>query len=110
LAATKNPPSRVYNIAEPNAQSEHEWLLAIARAMNWNGKIVCKPSGKKEYEWNQYIASDTAKIRSELGYRERNDADEALSRTVAWESEQIKSGAFERPLDYAEEDAMLRFA
>jgi len=38
LAATKNPPSRVYNIAEPSAQSEYEWLLAIARTMNWNGK------------------------------------------------------------------------
>src|SRR5262249_22099532 len=45
LAATKKPPSRVYNIAEANAQSEHEWLLAIAHAMDWSGKIVCKPSG-----------------------------------------------------------------
>jgi nucleoside-diphosphate-sugar epimerase len=46
LAATKSPPSRVYNIAEANAQSEHDWLLAIARVMNWTGKIVCKASGK----------------------------------------------------------------
>jgi len=107
LTATKNPPSRVYNIAEPNAQSELEWLRALAQVMNWNGEIVCKPSGKKEYEWCQYIASDTGRIRSELGYRERADADEALRRTVEWESEQIKSGAYERPVDYAEEDALL---
>ena len=107
LAATKSPPSRVYNIAEANAQSEHEWLLAIARAMNWSGNVICKPSGKKEYEWRQYIVSDTARIRADLGYRERINAAEALRRTVIWESEQIKSGAFERPLDYEEEDALL---
>src|SRR5262245_8631090 len=108
LTATKNPPSRVYTIAEPNAQSESEWLGVIARAMDWNGNVVCKPSGKKEYEWGQYIVSDTAKIRSELGYRERTDPDEAMRRTVAWESEQIKSGAYERLLDYDEEDALLK--
>ena len=34
-------------------------------------------------------------------------ADEAILQTVAWESEQISSVAFDRPLDYAEEDAML---
>jgi nucleoside-diphosphate-sugar epimerase len=110
LTATKQPRSRVYNIAAVDAQSEHEWLLEIARAMNWNGEIVCKPSGKKEYEWSQHLVSDTARIRAELGYRERTDADEALRRTVAWESEQIKSGAYDRPVNYAEEDKLLREA
>jgi nucleoside-diphosphate-sugar epimerase len=108
LAATRNSSSRVYNVAEPIARSEYEWLAAIANAMNWNGEIVRRPKLETTHDWRFHIASDTTRIRSELGYAERFSAEEAIRRTVQWEAEQILSGAFSRPIDYAAEDAILR--
>jgi nucleoside-diphosphate-sugar epimerase len=54
----------------------------------------------------QHWSVDTSRIRSELGYREPVDLDDAIARTIAWERANPPS----RPLaaiDYAAEDAAI---
>ena len=31
---------RVYNVGEPNALTETEWVQSIGRAAGWNGEVV----------------------------------------------------------------------
>jgi nucleoside-diphosphate-sugar epimerase len=100
---------RVYNVAEPEALTETEWVRRIGQATGWNGQIVVDPNNPHSIEPTKapHLAVDTTRIRTELGYAELTPPDEALRRTVEWERahppEQIDPQAF----DYAAEDAAL---
>jgi len=103
---------RIYNVAEQPSYSELEWATRVAAAAGWKGAFVVLPPdempphlrmpGNLEQHWSV----DTSRIRSELGYREPDDLDDAIARTIAWERANPPS----RPLaaiDYAAEDAAI---
>jgi nucleoside-diphosphate-sugar epimerase len=100
---------RVYNIADPEAISEREWIRRIGQAAGWNGPVLIDPQNTHSIapEKAPHLIADTRCIRDELGYAEAVSQDEALRRTVEWERahppEPIDHAAF----DYAAEDAVL---
>jgi nucleoside-diphosphate-sugar epimerase len=106
LAATSpKAAGRVYNVSEPTAHTEAEWVARVGAAAGWRGEVVTVPGGRVPVPFNtaQDLAVDTARIRAELGYREVVDPDDALRRTVEWERDHMP----EVPVDYAREDALL---
>lgn len=114
LAVTDERASgRIYNVGEPFALSMVERVEQIARAANWQGRIVTLPAARipKGLFWDvnadQDIVVATDRIRRELDYKERIDLAEAFDRTIAWERahppEKIDPALF----DYAAEDVAL---
>jgi nucleoside-diphosphate-sugar epimerase len=106
---------RVYNVGDARAYSELEWARRVASVVGWPGELVVLPPddvpehlrmpGRVEQHWS----ADTTRIRSELGYAEPVDVDDAIRQTVAWERANpptIPLAAF----DYAAEDAALAAA
>jgi nucleoside-diphosphate-sugar epimerase len=109
LAATDpRAVGRVYNVGEPIARSEADWVRVIGQAAGWRGEVVSMPRGRLPVpgDVRQDIVTDTRRIRQELGYREEVPFAEALRRTVAWERQHPP--AEEPPTDYAAEDAIPR--
>jgi nucleoside-diphosphate-sugar epimerase len=114
LAAVDDRASgRIYNVGEPDAEPEAEWVRSIARAAGWSGEVVVLPKEampdhlKTAYNFHHHLHADTSRIRRELGYREHISRDEAMNRTVEWERanppQQIDANRF----DYEAEDAAL---
>jgi nucleoside-diphosphate-sugar epimerase len=106
LAATSpTAAGRVFNVAEPTAFTEAEWVAKIGTAVGWNGRVVAVPKGRLPVGFNtdQDLVVDSTRIRAELGYREVVKPDDALRETVHWEQNHLP----EEPVDYAREDALL---
>jgi nucleoside-diphosphate-sugar epimerase len=105
--AVTNPRAagRIYNVAEPTAYTEAEWVAKIGSVVGWHGKIVTVPQEKLAVPFNtaQDLTVDTTRIRTELEYREAVDREEGLAKTVEWEREHIP----ELHLDYPGEDRIL---
>jgi nucleoside-diphosphate-sugar epimerase len=86
---------RTYNVGEERALTEAEWTRAIGRAAGWEGEVLAVgkedlPAGLAEpYDFAHDLVSDTARIRRDLGYRERSGLEEALVAAVAWECEHL---------------------
>jgi len=107
---------RIYNVGEPDALSEAEWVRSIGQAAGWRGEVVNLPRDKMpahldfHFNWEYQLECDTARIRSELGYEERVSRVEAMRRTVDWERanppDQVDAASF----NYAEEDQALNRA
>jgi uncharacterized protein YbjT (DUF2867 family) len=95
---------RVYNVAEPTAYTELEWVARIAEAAGWGGGVVTAPRGRLPVPFNtdQDLVTDSSRIRAELGYAEVAAPGEALRQTVARELENLP----DQVMDYAEEDAL----
>jgi nucleoside-diphosphate-sugar epimerase len=102
---------RVYNLGEPDALSEAEWVTQVGRAAEWSGRVVPIEDSRwpierqLPYDWNQDLVADTTRLRDELGYAEQIDRNEALRRTVAWQREQNRHG--DPSQEYAAEDRCL---
>jgi nucleoside-diphosphate-sugar epimerase len=82
---------RTYNVGEERAPTESEWVLGIGRAAGWDGEVRAvareelPPESLEPYDFGHDLVSDTRRIRTELGYRERTDPSEALRQSVLWE-------------------------
>jgi nucleoside-diphosphate-sugar epimerase len=102
---------RIYNVAEPEALSEEEWVRKIGNAARWNRPIITVPKhdlpGKFDLDFEQHWVVDTSRIRDELGYAESIPRDEALRRTIAWERAHPPEQVDPTDFDYAAEDAAL---
>jgi nucleoside-diphosphate-sugar epimerase len=101
---------RTYNVSEPDALSEAEWVRAIGDAFGWHGEVVVADPARLPAELQvplaaQDLYADTSRIRHELGYVESVSRREGLGRAIEWERAQQHD---EPPLDYAAEDAVLR--
>jgi nucleoside-diphosphate-sugar epimerase len=118
LAVTDERASgRFFNVGEPDALTEKEWVQSIGRAAGWNGEVVTLPKelmpGRlvAPYNFEHQLCCDTGRIREELGYSECVSRDEAMKKTVEWERalppgqppDQEDSERF----NYAAEDAAL---
>ncbi|MGH2516660.1 MAG: NAD-dependent epimerase/dehydratase family protein [Ktedonobacterales bacterium] len=104
---------RIYNVGEPETQTETEWVRAIGAAAGWHGEIVPVPSERLpaamrfDGDTAQSWVTDSSRIRRELGYVERIPRDEALRRTVAWERAHRPASFDPARYDYAAEDDVL---
>jgi nucleoside-diphosphate-sugar epimerase len=114
LAATdERAAGQTYNVGEPEAITEAEWVSRIGRAAGWAGRVVAVPLGqlpdhlRLHYDWMQPLIGSTGKLRRELGYREPVPLEEAMARTVAWERANPPQGMDAKHFDYAAEDAVL---
>lgn len=85
---------RIYNVGDPDPVSMIGWVKKIGDAAGWKGEIVIAPHNRLAeigpfalmgINTAQDATVDSSRIRSELGYSEEVDLDEALSRTIAWE-------------------------
>jgi nucleoside-diphosphate-sugar epimerase len=104
---------RTYNVAEPVALSEAEWVAAIGTAAGWTGRIIVLPVDDipahlaPQVDTRQALIADAGRIHRELGFRETVDRETALRRTVAWERAHPTPGAKIEKVDYAAEDAAI---
>ena len=101
-----------FNVAEPQAMTELEFVRAIGEAAGWHGEITVLPDAalpqslQTPVNFAQNWDVDTRKIRTRLGYSEIVDPREAIRRTVEWErADPPEVEPFE--LHYDEEDEAL---
>ena len=104
---------RIYNIGEPFTFTMAEWIALIGKFASWQGRIVSVSHGRLPeplrfgINAEQDIVVDSSRIRSELGYKERVDVEEALRRTIAWERANPPKEIDPREFDYVVEDTFL---
>jgi nucleoside-diphosphate-sugar epimerase len=96
---------QIYNVAEPIAFTEAEWIAKIAVSVGWNGRVIEVPEAKMAAGFNasQDLVVDTTRIRHELGYQEVTATDDALRATIRWEEQHLG----EHPVNYQQEDTLL---
>ncbi len=104
---------RVYNVSEPDALSEKEWVEAIANATGWTGRVVALPGErlpapfKQPLNFRQHLTYNTQRIRNELGYVESVPRALAIARTIDWERKHPPSQIDPSEFDYGAEDRVL---
>jgi nucleoside-diphosphate-sugar epimerase len=101
---------RIYNITEPVAFTEAEWICRIGEVVGWRGEVVTVPGGRipLPYRIEQSLDTDSGRIRRELGHTEVLAPQAALEQTVAWERASPAGQAQGIGLlDYDAEDALL---
>jgi nucleoside-diphosphate-sugar epimerase len=105
---------RVYNVAEPVALTEAEWVRAVGTAYGWSGEIITLateevPEHLRDDEMNfaQDLVVQTTRIRQDLSYRELIEPGEAMARTVEWELANMPDELPPNRFDYETEDAAL---
>ena len=83
---------RVYNVGDEVAPTEREWVEEIAKVIDWTGEVLQTPvedlpqDRRQPFDFRYELMTDTTRIREELGYSEPVGRQEALRRTVEWES------------------------
>jgi nucleoside-diphosphate-sugar epimerase len=104
---------RIYNVGEPEALSEAEWVRAVGKVVGWDGEVVAMPEEMlpahlvAPYDWRQSLAARTSRIRTELGYEEKIQREEALQWAVEWERANPMVEIDAKRFDYAAEDLAL---
>ncbi len=103
---------RIYNVAEPIAHSEAEWVRRIGEIVGWEGEVITVPieslpeSLREDYDFGQDYAVDSRRIRRELDYAEIVSEDDGLRRTIEWERLNPRASK-PNEFDYAAEDESL---
>jgi len=104
---------RIYNVAEPTAHTERDWVQQIGRAADWHGEVLTLPGVDtpahlvKDIDWRQHWVVDTTRIRQELGFSETVTPDDALRRAVEWELSHPPERR-PNPREYEAEDHAVR--
>jgi nucleoside-diphosphate-sugar epimerase len=113
VATSDQAAGRIYNICEEPSLSELAWQSKIAKQMNWHGKFVLLPRGQTPKHLlqtgnaAQHVVASSERIRTELGYQDMVEIEEAIRRTIAWEQRNPPSDLNPQQFDYAAEDAAL---
>ena len=108
-AGEEKAAGRVYNVAQPKAYTEAEWVRRVADVHGWSGEIVAAPAHvlpedlRGGLDAAQEFVVDSSRIRDELGYAERISDDEGIRRTIEWERANPPPQTF----DYEAEDRAL---
>ena len=104
----------IYNVCELGGPDMLSWIREVAPVAGWNGQIAVvdeacpPPSLPRHMNLEQHLDMDSAKIRSELGYREIVTRQEALARTIAWDRAHPPLQSDPAQFDYAAEDTILK--
>ena len=113
VATSDKAAGRIYNICEEPSLSELAWQSKIAKQMNWHGKFVVLPRGQTPKHLlqpgnaAQHVVASSERIRTELGYEDLVEIEEAIRRTIAWEQRNPPSALNPQQFDYSAEDAAL---
>ncbi len=104
---------QAYNVSEPAASSEAEWVRRIGDVVGWTGEVVIVPPGrlptpKHPLDFRHDLVVSDQRLRVELGFREVVPAAEGLRRTIAWERAHPPNQVDPAEFDYAAEDRLLR--
>lgn len=92
VAAVTDPVAagRTYNVGEPDALPQATWLQDIAEVAGFSTSVEVVPDEEgpsSSFNWAYSLALDTRRIRTELGVAEPISHQQALVRTVLWETE-----------------------
>lgn len=104
---------RIYNVGEPEAITELDWVHAIGHAAGWDGTIVVAHKDQlpahllANVDYDHHLVLDTTRIRTELGYHERISQQEALHETIDWERRHPPAEVPPLESEYAAEDEAL---
>ncbi|HEX8891347.1 MAG TPA: NAD-dependent epimerase/dehydratase family protein [Pyrinomonadaceae bacterium] len=104
---------RIYNVGEPEAITESDWVHAIGHAAGWDGTIVIAHKDQLpahllgNVDYDHQLVVDTTRIRTELGYSERISQQEALHETIDWERNHPPSEIPPLQSEYDAEDEAL---
>jgi nucleoside-diphosphate-sugar epimerase len=115
-AGSEQAAGRVYNICDEPTVSELEWQTRIGRQAQWSGKFVVLPRERTPRHLlqpgnaAQHMVASSERIRTELGYKEVVDIDEAIRRTIAWEQTRPPTTINPEQFYYDAEDAALTSA
>jgi nucleoside-diphosphate-sugar epimerase len=101
---------QTYNVAEPKALTEADWVATVGTAFGWDGRVLIAepdalPPDLQVPLPHQDLFADTARIRNELDYAEPVSRPAALRQAIEWELTQEQT---ETPPDYSVEDVALR--
>lgn len=105
--------NRIYNVAEPHALNESQWVRVIAEEVGWNGKLVTVERARLPENLQsgihtaQDLVADTSRIRRELGYSEKTSMRSAIRKTIEWESANPPEVIDPDQFDYPAEDRLL---
>ncbi|MEZ0335694.1 MAG: NAD-dependent epimerase/dehydratase family protein [Gemmatimonadales bacterium] len=74
----------IFNLGEPSALTELEWVRAVGTAAGWSGQVVADVSAKASLpaRWDVSLSVDTSRIRRLLEFREPVGREEGLRRTL----------------------------
>jgi len=112
-AEDPNAAGRVYNVGEPDALTEAEWVRSIGRAAGWKGDIVEFPGESlpehlvAPYDFAHHLNATTNRLRDELGYHEQVSREDAIKQTVDWERAHPPAFIDIQRFNYELEDAAL---
>ena len=113
VATSDQAAGRIYHVCEEPSLSELAWQSKIAEQMNWHGKFVVLPRARTPKHLlqpgnaAQHVVASSERIRTELGYENVVEIDEAIRRTIAWEQGDPPSTVNPQQFDYSAEDAAL---
>lgn len=105
---------QVYNIGDGDTLSEKDWIMRIAEAANWKGKILLLPKEylpshlRTKFNWRYDIYMDVSRIQNELGYVAPIPLNEALRRTVNWTRSNPPTEVSAQGFNYHAEDAVIK--
>ena len=81
---------RTYNVGEPDALPQATWLRRVAEVAGLDTTVRTGPpeeqSDAPPFHWSFDMALDTRRIRTELKFAEEISHQQALVRTVLWET------------------------
>jgi len=105
---------RIYNVGEPEALTEEQWVGCIGQAAGWGGQVVTVPDEqmpdhlRTRFNWHYQYSADTGLMREELNYKESISRSEALRRTVEWERLNPPAEVDLARFNYEAEDSVLK--
>ncbi len=76
----------IFNVCDPTAMTQAEWVTAIGEAAGWSGEVITAPAAptSSDSDYRHHFVMDSTAIRRDLGYRESVETAEWIRRTVAW--------------------------
>lgn len=107
---------RIYNVGERETPTEAQRVRKLAETVGWTGEVIDLPHEElpdhlqSPFNWQYELATDTRRIRDELGYSEPISWEEALAQTVAWEQTNVSESTEDGQFDYTAEDEAVEKA
>jgi nucleoside-diphosphate-sugar epimerase len=113
VATSDHAAGRIYNICDEPNLTELAWQTRIAKQMNWSGMFVVLPREQTPKQLlqpgnaAQHVVVSSERIRTELGYEELIEIEEAIRRTIDWELRNPPRTINPQQFDYSAEDTAL---
>ena len=104
---------RIYNVGERTALTEKDWISSIANEVGWRGEVISvnplllPEKMRSGMAWQHDLATDTSRIRSELGFSEPVGFSVGLKHTIEWETANPPAEIWPDDSVYQAEDDVL---